>query len=83
MSASGRYQWVKKHLPYILHHETLGDPDAKLIILNDPKYEEKELRLLVQTELFPITQLTDAATVKRVFGHIVRCKFNHILDYQH
>ncbi|KAF8512014.1 hypothetical protein BU17DRAFT_96662 [Hysterangium stoloniferum] len=77
-ASTSAHQWVKKHLPEVLHSHVYppdkDGPHVKLIEhLNDPKYDKRELRLIVQGELFPITRLTKAEDVKRVFLDILEC----------
>ena len=74
-----KHEWVKNHLPEVLysHQYPLQDgPHDRLIRHLDakgPKFDKRELRLIVQTELFPITQLTNAKEVKKVFREILEC----------
>ncbi|KAF8501871.1 hypothetical protein BU17DRAFT_71941 [Hysterangium stoloniferum] len=58
-SSDSEYNWVRKHLPIISK-----EPD---------KYELRELKLLLQTELFPMTELKDARQVMDVFRQILKC----------
>ncbi|KAF8522483.1 hypothetical protein BU17DRAFT_87118 [Hysterangium stoloniferum] len=80
-SSDSEHKWVRKHLPIILYFGSFP-PDEKdahyrmVIFLNSKepnKYELRELRVLLQTELFPITELKDARQVKDVFHQILKC----------
>jgi hypothetical protein len=81
-SLDSDHEWVRKHLPIILYFGSFP-PDEKdahyriVIFLNSKepdKYELRELRVLLQTELFPITELKDAREVKKVFHEILKCQ---------
>ncbi|KAJ7067149.1 hypothetical protein C8F01DRAFT_1247545 [Mycena amicta] len=69
--------WVLDHLPKILHSETKefkeGTPQRHLATHFKDDYELRELRLIVQEELHPITELTDADELREAFRGIFRC----------
>jgi hypothetical protein len=80
------HQWVKKHLPEVLYSHVYppdqDGPHVRLIeYLNDSKYDKRELRLIVQGELFPVTQLTKATVVKKVFLDILKCAFHSVESF--
>ncbi len=77
--AIGEYEWVLSHLPEILYHEDLG-----LIVnslqrgwfefFNDKDtYKPCALGLFVCDDPRPITRLTAAADLAKVFRDIFKC----------
>jgi hypothetical protein len=84
IEAASNSRWVN-HLPKVLYSHSyppdMDGPHVRLIeYLNDPIYDKRELRLMVQTELFPITCLTEARDVKKVFLDILECEL-HLWNY--
>jgi len=69
--------WVLDHLPMVLYSEdtewTLLSP--VLIELLGNKYEKRVLRIMVQEELFPITDRRTAPELAVSFREIFRCMF--------
>jgi hypothetical protein len=77
------HRWVLKHLPKVLHAE---DVDANLLSqalidrLGDG-YEAHILRMMVQEELFPITERVTAADLAESFREIFQCGYSRLLPY--
>jgi hypothetical protein len=70
--------WVLDHLPNLLQAETLrNDPDGPLEkirqMLGSELCEERVPRVLVQEELWPITDLTTAASLSNALRGIFKC----------
>ncbi|KAF8877704.1 hypothetical protein BD779DRAFT_1556681, partial [Infundibulicybe gibba] len=72
---SKKRRWVLKHLPLFLHHEdrTPGCVQAALFDHFGDSYEMRVPRVIIMEQLFPITQLTGAASAAPVYRDIVRC----------
>jgi hypothetical protein len=73
------HRWVLKHLPNILHAEDRYInllPRALIDRLGD-RYEERVLRIMVQDELYPITERTVAADLLQSFREIFKCRHLH------
>jgi len=69
--------WVLNHLPEVLYTE---DQDFHMLspeligILGD-KYETRVLRIIVQEELFPITDCHTAPELAQAFREIFQCEY--------
>ncbi|PFH45366.1 hypothetical protein AMATHDRAFT_184632 [Amanita thiersii Skay4041] len=75
-----RLGWIRNHIPVVLHHETIKWDEtgvqgrlAKYLEGKNVPYEKRVLRILIMTELFPITQLTTTATLGHAIKDIFRC----------
>lgn len=69
------HRWVLKHLPNILHAEDRHInllPRALIDRLGD-RYEERVLRIMVQEELYPITERTVAVDLAQSFLEVFKC----------
>ena len=79
-TSADEHRWVLDHLPNILHAEEIYNTDDSnqkgLLDLLGDKYEERELRIVVQEELFPITQLTTAADLAIALRGIFNCQLS-------
>jgi hypothetical protein len=71
-------RWVLKHLPKVLHAE-----DRHVNLLSrasidrmGDQYEERVLRIMVQEELFPITEQTAAVHLAQSFREIFKCMYS-------
>ncbi|KAF8877693.1 hypothetical protein BD779DRAFT_1803881, partial [Infundibulicybe gibba] len=71
---SKKHRWVLKHLPLFLHHEDRapGRVQGALFDHFGDSYEMRVPRAIIMEQLFPITQLTGAASVAPVYRDIVR-----------
>ncbi|KAJ6510985.1 hypothetical protein C8R45DRAFT_777978, partial [Mycena sanguinolenta] len=61
--------WVLKNLPNILYHEERAVEQNS----RESRQEPRVLRILVQEELHPITELTTAAELGEAFRGIFAC----------
>jgi hypothetical protein len=70
------HRWVLKHLPKILHAETVpvNMLSRAIIEIMGDKYEERELRILVQDILYPITDQKTAPDLAVSFREIFQCR---------
>ncbi|KAJ6580325.1 hypothetical protein B0H10DRAFT_904714 [Mycena sp. CBHHK59/15] len=68
---------MRHHLPNIYHYQELPEqtPQCQKFLLANFKdaYEERVLRIVVQEELHPITDLTDATELAEAFKQIFEC----------
>ena len=73
---SEEHRWVLKHLPKILHAETvpINMLTRAIIEIMGDKYEERELRILVQDTLYPITEQKTAPDLAASFREIFKCR---------
>ncbi|KAJ7833519.1 hypothetical protein B0H14DRAFT_3710545 [Mycena olivaceomarginata] len=68
---------MRHHLPNIYHYQELPEqtPQCQKFLLANFKdaYEERVLRIVVQEELHPITDLTDVTELAEAFKQIFEC----------
>jgi Fungal protein kinase len=71
-------RWVVKHLPKVLYHQDIEDCllSKELIELMGDAYEKRVLRIIVQEELFSITERKTAAELARSLREIFRCIYS-------
>jgi hypothetical protein len=71
--------WVLKHLPKVLHAEDrhVNMLSRALIDRMADEYEERVLRIMVQEELSPITERTNAVDLAQSFREIFKCMYSH------
>ena len=74
-----KHCWVLKHLPKVLHAEDqhINSLSQALIDRMGDQYEECVLRIMVQEELYPITERTAAADFAQSFREIFMCRHSH------
>jgi hypothetical protein len=69
--------WAHNHLPKVLDYEEIepgqDSPQSFLLGLLKDLYEERVLRIIVQDELTPITELKTAEDVAKAFHGIFKC----------
>jgi hypothetical protein len=72
------HHWVLKHLPKVLHAEDrhVNLLSRALIDRMGDQYEERVLRIMVQEELFPITEQTAAVDLAQSFREIFKCMYS-------
>jgi hypothetical protein len=70
------HRWVLKHLPRVLHAEDrhISSLSQALIDRMGDRYEQRVLRIIVQEELYPITEQTTAAGLAQSFREIFKCR---------
>ncbi|KAF8274805.1 hypothetical protein EI94DRAFT_1713110 [Lactarius quietus] len=70
-----KHRWVLKHLPKVLHAEDrqITSLSRALIDRMGDRYEERVLRIIVQEELYPITERTTAVDLAQSFREIFKC----------
>jgi hypothetical protein len=70
------HRWVLKHLPKVLHAEDrrIESLSPALIARMGDVYEERVLRIIVQEELYPITERTNAVDLAQSFREIFKCR---------
>jgi len=75
------HHWVLKHLPKVLHAEDrhVNLLSRALVDRMGDRYEERVLRIMVQEELFPITEQTAAVDFAQSFREIFKCRHSHSL----
>ena len=73
------HRWVLKHLPKVLHAEDrhINLLSRALIDRMGDQYEERVLRILVQEELYPITERTAAVDLAQSFRETFMCRNSH------
>ncbi len=73
-----KHRWVLKHLPKVLHAEDrhINLLSRALIDRMGDQYEERVLRIMVQEELFPITEQTAAVDLAQSFREIFKCMYS-------
>ena len=73
------HRWVLKHLPKVLHAEDrqIESLSPALIARMGEMYEERVLRIIVQEELYPITERTNAVDLAQSFREIFKCRHFH------
>ena len=73
------HRWVLKHLPKVLHAEDrqMESLSPALIARMGEKYEERVLRIIVQEELYPIIERTNAVDLAQSFREIFKCRHFH------
>jgi hypothetical protein len=73
------HRWVLKHLPRVLHAEDrhISSLSQALIDRMGDRYEQRVLRVIVQEELYPITEQTTAADLAQSFREIFKCRHLH------
>jgi hypothetical protein len=73
------HRWVLKHLPKVLHAEDrqIESLSPALIARMGDVYEERVLRIIVQEELYPITERTNAVDLAESFREIFKCRHLH------
>jgi RAB protein geranylgeranyltransferase component A len=73
------HRWVLKHLPKVLHAEDrhVNLLSRALIDRMGNQYEERVLRIMVQEELYPITERTAAADLAQSFRKTFKCRHSH------
>ncbi|KAF8271773.1 hypothetical protein EI94DRAFT_1719985 [Lactarius quietus] len=69
------HRWVLKHLPKVLHAEDrhITSLSRALIDRMGDRYKEHVLRIIVQDELYPITERTTAVDLAQSFREIFKC----------
>ena len=70
------HRWFLKHLPKVLHAEDqhISSLSQALIDRMGDRYEERVLRIIVQEELYPITEQTTAVDLAQSFREIFKCR---------
>jgi hypothetical protein len=70
------HRWVLKHLPKVLHAEDrhISSLSQALVDRMGDRYEQRVLRIIVQEELYPITEQTTAAGLAQSFREIFKCR---------
>ncbi|KAF8274785.1 hypothetical protein EI94DRAFT_1713047, partial [Lactarius quietus] len=70
-----KHRWVLKHLPKVMHAEDrhITSLSQALIDRIGDRYEERVLRIIVQEELYPITERTTAVDLAQSFREIFKC----------
>jgi len=73
------HRWVLKHLPKVLHAEDrhVNLLSRALIDRMGNQYEERVLRIMVQEELYPITERTAAVDLAQSFRETFKCRHSH------
>ena len=73
------HRWVLKHLPKVLHAEDrhFNPLSRALIDRMGDEYEERDLRIMIQEELSPITRRTVAVDLAQSFREIFKCTYSH------
>jgi hypothetical protein len=76
------HHWVLKHLPKVLHAEdhhieSLPPALVESMGLLGEAYEERVLRIIVQEELYPITERKNAVDLAQSFCEIFKCRHLH------
>ena len=74
-----KHCWVLKHLPKVLHAEDqhINSLSWALIDHMGDQYKEHVLRIIVQEELYLITEQTAAADLAQSFCEIFMCRHSH------
>ena len=73
------HRWVLKHLPKVRHAEDrqIESLSPALIARMGEMYEERVLRIIVQEELYPVTERTNAVDLAQSFREIFKCRRFH------
>jgi hypothetical protein len=74
-----KHRWVLEHLPNVLHAEDqyVNLLSQALIDRIDAEYEDRVLRIMVQEELYPITERTSAVDLAVSFREVFKCRCSH------
>ena len=76
VSADRSNVWVLKHLPNVLHVEDQYVNLLSPIDCMSAEYEDCVLRIMVQEELYPITEQTAAGDLAQSFCETFQCMYS-------